>query len=290
MTTSIALTGVTGGIGGRVARLLETAGVAPRLVVRDRARAPQISGADVTTGDYADGEAMRRALDGAGTLLLVSAGEAADRVVQHRTAVDAAVAAGVERIVYISFLGASPTCTFTFGRDHFHTEQHIAATGIRHTFLRDSIYQDLLPAFVGAGDAIRAPAGDGRVSAVARDDIADVATAVLLDQAESHDGRTYDVTGPEALTVAEIAAVLSDAVGRPITYVPETVEVAYASRATHGAPPWEVDGWVTSYTAIAAGELATVSDTVPSVAGHPATPLAENLARHPELTAPLRRV
>jgi NAD(P)H dehydrogenase (quinone) len=290
MTTTIALTGATGGIGGRVARLLEAAGVAPRLVVRDPARAPQIAGADVTTGDYADGEAMRRALDGAGTLLLVSAGEAADRVVQHRTAVDAAVAAGVKRIVYISFLGASPACTFTFGRDHFHTEQHIAATGIRHTFLRDSFYQDLLPAFVGDGDAIRAPAGDGRVSAVARDDIADVAAAVLLDEAGTHDGRTYDVTGPEALTIAEIAAVLSDAVGRPITYVPETVEVAYASRASYGAPPWEVDGWVTSYTAIAAGEVATVSDTVPSVAGHPATPLAETLARHPELTAPLRGV
>src|ERR671911_2411612 len=165
MTTTIALTGATGGIGGRVARLLEAAGVAPRLVVRDPTRAPQIAGADVTTGEYADGEAMRRALDGAGTLLLVSAGEAADRVVQHRTAVDAAVAAGVKCIVYISFLGASPACTFTFGRDHFHTEQHIAATGIRHTFLRDSFYQDLLPAFVGDGDAIRAPAGDGRGSA-----------------------------------------------------------------------------------------------------------------------------
>jgi NAD(P)H dehydrogenase (quinone) len=288
--TTIAVTGATGSIGGRVARLLEAAGVAPRLVVRDRARAPHIAGAVVTTCDYADGGAVRDALAGVDTLLLVSASEAADRVTQHRTAVDAAVAARVERIVYISFLGASPTCTFTFGRDHFHTERHIAATGVRHTFLRDSFYQDLIPAFVGDGDTIRAPAGDGRVSAVARDDIADVATTVLLEESEAHDGRTYDVTGPEALTLTEITAVLSDAVGRPITYAPETVEEAYAARASYGAPTWEVDGWVTSYAAIATGELATLSDTVTTLAGHPATALADNLARHPELTARLREV
>src|SRR5215217_4645184 len=139
----IAVTGATGGLGGRVARRLAGRGVAQRLVVRDAARAPELDGAEVA-------EATRRALDGVATLLLVSASEAADRVKLHTTAVDAAVAAGVERVVYTSFFGAAPDCTFTFGRDHWHTEQALAASGLRSTFLRDNLYIDFLPLLAGA--------------------------------------------------------------------------------------------------------------------------------------------
>src|SRR5215216_2726961 len=90
----IAVTGATGGLGGRVARRLAGRGVAQRLVVRDAARAPQLDGAEVAVATYGDGEAMRRALDGVATLLLVPASEAADRVKLHTTAVDAAVRPG----------------------------------------------------------------------------------------------------------------------------------------------------------------------------------------------------
>jgi uncharacterized protein YbjT (DUF2867 family) len=121
-------------------------GLRLRLVVRDPGRVPRVDGAEVVGGaSYADGEAMRRALDGAETVFLVSAAEAPDRVDQHRTAVDAAVAAGAERIVYLSFLAAAPDATFTFARDHFHTEQHVRRTGLRWTFLRDSVYMDYIP-------------------------------------------------------------------------------------------------------------------------------------------------
>jgi hypothetical protein len=85
----------------------------------------------------------------------------------------------------------------------------------------------------------------------------------------------------------EVAAALATVVGRPVTYQPETVDEAYASRSFYGAPQWEVDGWISSYAAIAGGEIAAVTDHVEAVAGHPATPFAETLARHPELTAHL---
>jgi NAD(P)H dehydrogenase (quinone) len=77
----------------------------------------------------------------------------------------------------------------------------------------------------------------------------------------------------------EIAVILSDHLGRTVSYVPETIEEAYASRAVYGAPRWQVDAWVSTYTAIAAGELAAVSEDIPEVTGHPATSLAEVLAR-----------
>lgn len=128
----IAVTGATGALGGRVAALLAERRVAQRLVARDPGRAPRIEGAEVVgAASYGDGKAMRRAFEGVGTVFFVSAGEDQHRVDLHRSVVDAAAAAGVERIVYTSFLAAAPDTTFTFGRDHFHTEEHIKRSGSR---------------------------------------------------------------------------------------------------------------------------------------------------------------
>ncbi|KOX18636.1 nucleoside-diphosphate sugar epimerase [Saccharothrix sp. NRRL B-16348] len=275
---SIAVTGATGHLGGRVARRLADAGHAQVLLVRDPSRAPDLPGATVAKAGFADHDAVRRALDGIPTVLMVSASESVDRVDQHRAFIDAAAAAGVAHLVYISFAGAAPDATFTLARDHWATERHIEASGLAFTFLRDNLYADFLPGMVGTDDVLRGPAGDGRVATVAQDDIADAATAVLTDP-QAHAGRTYDLTGPQALTLHEVARVLSEATGRTITYHPETVEEAYRSRAGYGAPDWQVDAWVSTYTAIANGELSEVSDAVPTLTGHPATSLADLLRR-----------
>ena len=291
----IAITGVTGALGGRVAARLSAAGVPDlRLVVRDAGRAPDLPGAEVreNPGGYADGAGLQAALAGADTVYLVSAGEAVDRVQQHLTAVEAAAAAGVRRIVYTSFVGAErPDPTFVLVRHHGATEQAIRATGLRSTFLRSSMYADFVPFFatVEEGTAvIAAPAGQGRTGFVSRDDIADVAAAVLLDDSGALDGQALDVTGPEALTMGEAAAVLTEVTGRPARYREQTVEEAWATRRPSGHPDWEIEGWVTSYLAIAAGELARVSDVVPALTGHPARTVAEHLRAHPEDWAHLR--
>jgi NAD(P)H dehydrogenase (quinone) len=276
------VTGVTGGLGGRVARRLADRGVAQRLVARDPGRAPELAGAEVAAASYDDHDSLRRAFAGARTLFMVSASEDPDRLRLHANVVGAAADAGVERVVYTSFFGAAPDCTFTFGRDHWHTEELIRGSGLRFTFLRDSLYLDFLPLMVGADGVIRGPAGDGRVAAVTRDDIADVAVAVLAEGGDRHDGRSYDLTGPEALTMAEVAERLSRFAGRTVAYHPETLEEAYASRASYGAPGWEVDGWVTTYVAIANGDLEAVSDDVAALAGHPPTALAEFLRDNPD--------
>ncbi len=297
----VAVTGASGRLGSRLAFRLAAEGARQRLVVRDPAQAPHLADGrrlpecEVVVADgYRDTDAMRAAFTGVRTAFVVSARESADRVAQHTATIDAAVAAGVQRLVYTSFAGAAPDATFTFARDHWHTEQHLddvaERTGLRVTVLRDNLYHHALTEFVGDDGVIRGPAGDGRVASVSHDDVADVATAVILDERPArHDGATYEVTGPQALTLDEVATTLADATGRRITYHAETVEEAYASRAGFGAEPFEVTGWVTSYTAIAAGELAHVSDDVSRLVGRPARSLAQWLDDYPADWAHLRR-
>ena len=274
-TVMLAITGATGAVGGLVAHAL--ADLQPRLVVRDASRAPDL-GLEVRTATYADGPAMQRAFEGVDTLFLVSAAESATRREEHRTAVRAAADAGVRHVVYTSFSGAAPDATFTLGRDHHDTEQAIREAGLTHTFLRDNFYLDLLPWFADEHGVIRGPAGRGRVAGVARADVADVAVAVLRNP-DAHADATYVLTGPEALTMAEIADRAGAVLGRELRYEEETLEEAYASRraAYPDAAEFELDAWVSTYTAIAEGTLAEVSGDVERVTGHVARTLEEAL-------------
>lgn len=211
---------------------------------------------------------MRAALEGMETLYFVSGREDADRLEQHRTVVRAAVAAGIEAIVYVSFLGAGADATFTLARYHGATEEAIRGSGLAFTFLRSSLYVDFGPFLAGPKGVIRGPAGEGRLAPVSRDDLADVATAILAAGGE-HDGKTYELTGPELLGVAELAERLSTYTGSAVRYAEETVEEAWESRRPCGAPDREIEGWVSSYLAMADGSLAVKTDAVET---SPATP------------------
>ena len=274
---TIAITGVTGNIGGAVATELQDLAPRLRLLVRNPSRAPRLEG-QLAVADYSDAAASREALAGVNVLFMVSAGESPERVQQHEVFVDAAAAAGVKHIVYTSFLGAKPDATFTLARDHWYTEQHIRESGIAWTFLRDSFYLDFFPEVVDENGVIRGPAGNGRVGAVSREDVARSATAVLRNPAP-HAGCAYDMTGPQALSLNDIARIIGEVWGKQVTYQDESLEEAYASRAHYGAPGWEVDAWVSTYTAIASGELDVISDSVQSLTGRPPLSLAELLHR-----------
>jgi uncharacterized protein YbjT (DUF2867 family) len=178
----IAVTGATGEVGSRVVTRLAERGATQRLVVRDPGRAPRDPPGEIR---QASGYG---ALQGADTVFLIPAAEAADRVEQHIAAVDAAVEAGVRRIVYLSWFGAGPEATFTLARDHWHTEEHIRASGVDWAFLRMNLYMDFIPTMVAADGTIRGPAGDGTLAAVLRDDVAAAAVSVLI--SEEHLGRS----------------------------------------------------------------------------------------------------
>lgn len=284
-THTIGITGATGALGRRVAERLARLGLAQRLIVRDLNRAPDLPGAGAAMAAYEDTAAFERAVRGVDTLLLIPAPESDRRVEQHFGAADAALAAGVTRIVYLSFLSAGPAAVYTAVRDHFYTEAHIRAAGVSHTFLRPSLYLDLLPGWVDSDGLIRGPAGQGRLAWVSREDVAEAAAAVLTGGRE-HEGRTYDVTGPEAVTLGETARKLSALTGRTIAYVPETWQESAAWSAVRvphrgrfaaeqpGADP-------AACAAIAAGELDVVSPAVGELTGRPAQSIEGYLRTRP---------
>jgi NAD(P)H dehydrogenase (quinone) len=269
------VSGASGRVGGRVAARW---GDRLRLLVRDAARAPRIDGAETAVASYGDRAALRAALTGASAVLMISAAETPDRVDQHKSFVDAAMDAEVEHLVYTSFVGAAPDAVFTLARDHWATEEYIKESGIPYTFLRDNLYADFVPLLAGADGVIRGPAGNGRAAVVSQDDVADSAVAVLRETG-AHSGRTYELTGPEALSFDEMAAVVTQATGRETRFQNETLEQAYASRASYGAPSWQVDAWVSTYTAVAAGVMSTVDPAVERLTGRPAMRLVDTLRR-----------
>lgn len=274
----IVVTGASGKVGGEAARLLHgVPGVELRLVGRTMRRLPELAGAEQALASFADPEACRAAFTGADALLLVSAGEAVDRLDQHRTAIDAAVAAGVRHVVYTSFLGASESAGFTLARDHGATERMLRESGLSWTFLRDSFYADVLLDFAGEERVIRGPGGIGRCAFVARRDVAEVAAAILRDPAPWA-GRTLDLTGPTAVSLGEAALLLTRARGEEYEYVDETMAEARASRAPYGAPDWQVEAWISTYTAIRDGELDVVGDGVREVLGRAPRPIGEAVA------------
>ncbi|GAA1393218.1 SDR family oxidoreductase [Luteococcus peritonei] len=275
--TMLGVTGATGRVGGLVARLLAEAGREQRLLVRSPERAPQLPGAQAVTCSYEDSEATRAALQGIDVLFMVSAAEAADRLEQHRAFIDATAAAGVRHVVYTSFMGAAPDAVFTLGRDHGATEEHLRASGMATTMLRDNFYIDVFPDFATDG-VIAGPAGQGRVSAVAIADVARVAATVLQDPS-AHVGAVHELTGPEALTLDEMAQAITRATGTSVRYHDESLAEAYASREPYGAEPWQVEAWVSTYTAIASGQLARTTDAVKQVTGKPPLTVEAALAR-----------
>ncbi len=280
---SIAVTGATGDLGGRVARELAARGLEQRLIVRDPGRAPHLPGAQVAVARYQDSEAMAMALDGIGTLLLVSGHEDPDRISLHRSAIEGARLAGVERIVYTSFMGAAPGSTFPYARDHCATEQAVREAGISLTSMRNALYADVAPRFVGEDGVIRAPAGHGRVAWVARADVARLAAVLLVEP--GHEGQTYDVSGPHAIDLHETARVLTKATRRAITYHAETLGEARESRAGH--PDWLVDGWIGSYLMLDTGEGSVTSHTIEVLTGQRPMSLSEFLAAEPQSFAHL---
>lgn len=274
---SIAVTGATGFIGGHTARTLAAAGLPQRLIVRNPERAPELPLAEVAVAAFGDRSGVEHALPGIDTVLMVSAAESATRLDEHEAFIDGAAAAGVAHIVYTSFVAAAPDAVFTLARDHFATEEHLRGSGTAWTILRDNFYLDFMPMMVGDDGVIRGPAGNGRAALVSRRDVAAAAAAILQNPA-AHAGRTYELTGPEALTMAEIAAILSAGLQRSISFHNETVEEAYDSRKAWDAPQWQYDAWVSTYTSIESGAMAKLSTSVEELTGRKPQSLAEFLA------------
>ena len=272
----IGITGVTGKLGSYVADLVDQQRIASIHLARSPERAKVYASAGIRKMVYANTPEVVEALKGIDVLLMVSARENPERVEEHKSFLDAAKLAGVQHIVYTSFYGADEKATFTLSRDHAQTEAYIKKLGFTYTFLRDNFYLDFFIDIALENGEIRGPAGRGRVSAVARKDTSRVAAEIILNPKE-WENQTLNLTGPENLSMEEIVELLSKETGNAITYVDESVEEAYESRKKWPAQTWEYDAWVSTYTAIKAGEQAGVSTDVEKVLGRPAMNLIDVL-------------
>ena len=286
-TRMILITGATRHIGRRCAQILADH-LPLRLMARDPSRVEYVPGAEVVRGDYADPGSLDAAFTDVEVALIVSGNaEPMVRARLHANAFEAAARAKVRHLVYLSFEGASSHSKFPYWRDHFASEKALGHSGVSFTALRDNMYMDLLPTMLDEYGILRDPGRGGKAAFVAREDVAQVAAAVLRNPPAS--SATYNVTGPEALSLEEAVHRLAAKVGRRLHYVPETVEEGRAWRSKLASEPWEVDVWIGSYLAIAAGELEATSDTVERFTGREPLSLDAYFDSRPELLDPLRR-
>lgn len=272
----IAVTGVTGNLGGMVSRLCKENGIKVRNLARNKEKAEKMGFSDVFKSSYDKSEDTIKSLEGIDVLFMVSGSENPDRVQQHKDFIDSAKTAGVSHIVYLSFYNASKNSIFTLGRDHYATEEYIKENGFKYIFLRDNFYADFFVDMCREYGEIKGPAENGKVSAVVRSDVSEVA-AKILENPEKWENQTLNMTGPEELTMEEITKLASKYLGKEIKYIPETLDEAYESRKIWKAEQWEYDSWVSTYTAIAEGEQAGVSNDIEKVLGRKATSLTEYL-------------
>jgi uncharacterized protein YbjT (DUF2867 family) len=274
----IAVTGATGRVGRLVAEELARRGEPVRLLVRDPARAPRLDGAEVVRADFGDPVSLAAALREGDRVFMVSLTEAPERrMALHRSFVDACVAAGVDRVVYLSFAGAGPDATFMHARSHGATEELLADSGLRWTAIRNGLYADELPEWFDADGVAREACGDGRLTFSYRPELARAIAAVLVEP--RHDRARYGVYTPPPVTLAELAALASEVTGRPFRYEPAARALWDARWEAAGRPGWRRDGSWTSYEAIALGELEAVSDDYRLLTGEDPLTVRELLER-----------
>lgn len=273
---SLIVTGASGQLGRAVTRLLAERVPAQEivLVTRDPAALSAAApvGATVRRGDFDDPAGLAAAFAGGTRLLLISTDRLGARVAQHRAAIAAATAAGVGHVIYTSVIepGAN-TPLGQVAREHHESEQALQRSGLAWTFLRNSMYADyLLPAAQAAlaTGAHLTNAGGGTIGYVAREDCAAAAAAVLAEG--GHEGRAIDITGPAALSAAQLATIFSRVGGVPVA-VNNLDDAAYDAALRGAGLPEELAGVQTDFgRAIRLGQLAATTDMVEQLTGRPA--------------------
>jgi len=265
----ILITGATGNNGSELLRQLSATGTPTRAFVRDKRKTNPIGfpGIEIVEGDFSRPETFMRALDGVDRLFLLIPSSALAEARQCRF-VDAARRSGVKHIVKLSQFGADPDSPCRFQRAHGAVEDHIRSSGMDYTFLRPNLFMQGILNFrstIAFQGVFYACAGTARVSIV---DVRDIATMASLALTESgHEGKTYEITGPESLTHVEMAEMLSEVTGRAVSYVEISPDSMRHVLLDLGMSAWQADGVIEDYEAYRRGDSERVTTTVEDVAG-----------------------
>jgi uncharacterized protein YbjT (DUF2867 family) len=268
----ITVTGSTGTIGTELVRLLSAAGAPTRAVHRSARNTQALSGVVWMKADLRHDAVLEPVLAGTTRLFLLSGNDAGFGKLQIAT-LRAAQRLGVEHVVKLSALGASNHSNSTIAREHWEVEQALQESTMTWTILRPHSFMQNwfgeVAESVRADGAIYSPIADGRVPYIDTRDIAAVGAEALLNPG-AHAGHRYFLTGGEAVEFSDVAAALSEATGRSVTYRPISMEEARSRMQARGAPPQLIDASLALYAyQKAGGPTAKVSDSVERILGRP---------------------
>jgi NAD(P)H dehydrogenase (quinone) len=277
----ILVTGATGHFGSATIRFLLNKGVSPEQIialVRNEDIATNLKELAVRTvvGDYNDYNSLLKAFAGVEQLVFVSGSDIKNRVSQHKNVVNAAKECGIQHIVYTSFQRKNETESsplWLVAQSHLETEKWIKDSGMKYTILRNNLYMDFIPAFVGEQvletGVIYLPAGNGKVSAVLREELAEATANSITDNV--HQMKEYDFTNFDAFTYADVAAIISEISGKTIQYISPSPTDYATTLAQYGVPN-DIIGLFSSFAiAQAEGELDIESGTLEQILGRKPT-------------------
>ena len=258
----IYVSGSPGNVGTELVRLLAGRGEQVRLLVHDPEAAEFVlPGVETVLGDLAEPESFARTVVGADAVFVNSSRRA---ISLQANLIAAAASAGVRRIVDLSWMGAATDSgSEAIGRWHAEVERHLVECGVAYTILRASAFMQNYVGQITVNDTIVGTTATGRASLVDARDVAAVAATVLTQQ--GHEGRTYDVTGPQALSNPEVAAIISRVTGRRVRYVGTTPDLLADGYHRAGLPEWAALDLVAADVYRARGRLAQVTDVVERV-------------------------
>ncbi len=278
----ILVTGATGHFGKAAIEFLLKQHVAAgniAALVRDSAKGDELKskGIDIRIGDYENHAALVKAFTGVDKLLLISSNVIEGRAVQHKNAIDAAVEAGVKYVVYTSFLrkNESETSPIAFiGQSHLATEEYLKQSGLKYTILKNTLYADVLPLFMGEQvleRGIYLPAGETKASFATREDMAE-ATAKILSSVDEPRSE-YAITGSESYSLNDVAVYLTAITGKQVAYINPTL-ADYTAALTQANAPAELIGMLTGFSeAIKQGEFEATSTDLETLLGRKPTGL-----------------
>jgi uncharacterized protein YbjT (DUF2867 family) len=280
-TPRVLVTGATGTVGRHLVHLLCRRGVPVRAFVRDRAQATDLLGPDVelAVGDLDDRASLDAATAGVVQVFLAS-GNHPRQAARETAAIDAAADAGVTRIVKLSARAAGIGSPVAFGDAHGRVEEHLRGRGVAHVVLRPGFY---LTNLLGVADGVRhgvlaLPAAGARIAMIDPRDVAEVAAAVLT--GSGHDGRTYELTGPEAVSCDDVARELSALLGRRVDFVAVPDEAATAQLVAAGVGEWFATTTVALFGQLRRGVQSEARDVVHALTGREPRSVADFLAEH----------
>ena len=282
----ILITGATGHFGTATIKALLDKGISASNIaglIRDESKAKELKklGIKLKIGDYDDYNSLISAFENIEKLVLVSGDNLEKREKQHKNVVDAAAEAGVQFVVYTSFERKNETNSSPIAmvaKAHLATEEFLKNSGMDYTIMRNSLYADFIPMFVGENvleTGIYLPAEEGKTSFALREEMAEAAAVIV--SGNGHSGKEYAIGNVENYSFAQISDMLSDIAGKKITYTSPSPEEYKETLSNAGVPEEQLQGAVAFAIAIREGEFYTEKSDLEMLLGRKPTPLKQVL-------------